>query len=64
MDKNAQIDRVTIYHQHRNKCAQLYLQMKIVVGEERVEPIGAPDLSEFRLFTHESVKNGVLNAFT
>ena len=44
--------------------------MKIMLGEECIERIGAPDLPEFRLFdcftsaTHESVKDGVLKAYT
>lgn len=43
--------------------------MKFTLKEERVDPVGAPDLPEFRLFkyftsaTHASVKDGVLKAF-
>ena len=43
--------------------------MKFTLKEERVDPVGAPDLLEFRLFdyftsaTHASVKDGVLKAF-
>ena len=43
--------------------------MKFLLKEERVEPLGAPDLPEFRLFDyftsaiHTSVKDGILKAF-
>ena len=62
--------RTIIYCQIQDKCAQLYLLMKMLLREERVEPIGAPDLPEFRLCdyftsaTHASIKDGVLKAFT
>ena len=44
--------------------------MKMVLGEEHIEPVGAPDLPEFRLLyyftsaTHKSVKDGILKVFT
>ena len=41
--------RTIIYCQNQDKCAQLYLLMKLILKEERLEPIGAPDLPEFRL---------------
>ena len=56
-------DRTIIYCQDQDKCAQLSLQVKMILGQEC---FGAPDLLEFRLFdyftsaTHESVKKGVL----
>ena len=62
--------RTILYCQSQDKCAQLYLLMKMLLREERVEPIGAPDLPEFRLCdyftsaTHASIKDGVLKAFT
>lgn len=68
--ERTKMPRTIIYCQHQDKCAQLYLLMKMMLGEERVEPVGAPDLPEFRLFdyftsaTHESVKDGILKAFT
>ena len=68
--ERTRMPRAIIYCQQQDKCVQLYLQMKIIIGEERVKPIGAPDLPEFRLFdyftsaTHKSVKDGVLKAFT
>lgn len=61
--------RTIIYCQTQDKCAQLYLFMKFLLKEERVEPVGAPDLPEFRLFDyftsaiHASVKDGILKAF-
>ena len=62
--------RTIIYCQNQDNCAQLYLLMKLTLKEERLEPIGAPDLPEFRLFdyftsaTHASIKDCVLKAFT
>ena len=49
---------------------QLYLQMKMMLGNERVEPVGALHLPEFRLFDYftsavqDSVKDSVLKMFT
>ena len=43
--------------------------MKFLLGKERVEPVGAPDIPEFRLFDyftsaiHSSVKDDILKAF-
>lgn len=68
--ERTKMPKTIIYCQHQDKCAQLYLQMKMMLREERVEPVGAPDLPEFRLFdyftsaVHESVKDGVLKMFT
>lgn len=59
-----------IYCQNQDRCAQLYLLMKLILKQERLEPIGAPDLPEFRHFdyftsaTHASIKDCVLKAFT
>jgi hypothetical protein len=44
--------------------------MKLILKEEHLEFIGAPDLPEFRPFdyftsaTHESIKDCILKAFT
>ena len=68
--ERTKMPRTIIYCQHQDKSAQLYLLMKMMFGEEHVEPVGAPNLSEFRLFdyftsaTRESVKDGILKAFT
>ena len=68
--ERTKMPRTIVYCQHQDNCAQLYLQMKMMLGEERVEPLGAPDLPEFRLFdyftsaVHESVKESVLKVFT
>ena len=68
--ERTRMPRTIIYCQQEDKCAQLYLLMKMVMGEERVEPVGAPDLPEFCLFdyftsaTHESVKDEILKVFT
>ena len=62
--------RTIIYCQHQDKCAQLYLLMKLILKEEHLEHIGTPDLPEFRLFdyftsaTHASIKDCVLKSFT
>ena len=36
--------------QHRDKELSSTLQMKMMLGEERIEPIGAPHLPEFYFF--------------
>lgn len=67
--ERTRMPRTIIYCQTQDKCAQLYLLMKFLLKEERVEPVGAPDLPEFRLFDyftsaiHTSVKDGILKAF-
>ena len=48
--ERTKMPRTILYCQHQDNCAQLYLQMKLMLGEEHVEPLGAPDLPEFRLF--------------
>ena len=42
--ERSKMPRTIVYCQHQDKCAQLYLQMKMMLGEERVEPVDAPDL--------------------
>ena len=49
--ERTKMPRIIVYCQHQDNCVQLYLQMKMMLGEERVEPLGAPDLPEFRLIT-------------
>ena len=67
--ERTRMPRTIIYCQTQDKCAQLYVLMKFHLKEERVEPLGAPDLPEYRLFdyftsaTHPSVKDGILKAF-
>ena len=62
--------RSIIHCQNQEKCAQLYLLMKLILKEECLEPIGAPDLPESRLFdyfasaTHASIKDCILKSFT
>lgn len=69
-NERVNMPRTIIYCQNQDKCAQLYLLMKLILKQERLEPIGAPDLPEFRLFdyftsaTHASIKDCVLKAFT
>lgn len=69
-NERTNMPRTIIYCQSQDKCAQLYLLMKLVLRGEHLEPIGAPDLPEFRLFdyftsaTHASIKDSVLKAFT
>lgn len=64
------MQRTLIYCQMQDHCAQLYLFMRAVLGEESTHPPGSLNLPEFRLFdyftsaTHPSVKDGVLRAFT
>lgn len=67
--ERTKMPKTIVYCRTQDKCAQLYLLMKFTLKEERVDPVGAPDLPEFRLFdyftsaTHASVKDGVLKAF-
>ena len=67
--ERTKMPKTIVYCKTQDRCAQLYLLMKFILKEERVDPVGAPDLPEFRLFdyftsaTHASVKDGVLKAF-
>ncbi|MCG8620952.1 MAG: hypothetical protein MJE68_02970 [Proteobacteria bacterium] len=39
--------------QHQDKELSSTLQMKMILGEERIEPIGAPHLPEFYFFYYK-----------
>ena len=67
--ERTRLPRTIIYCQTQDNCAQLYLFVKFLLGKERVEPLGAPDIPEFWLFDyftsaiHSSVKDDILKAF-
>ena len=68
--QRTQMDRVIIFGRTYENVTSIYLYMKSRLGQEMLEPIGAPNLVRFRLLdmftacTHAGVKNAILEAFT
>lgn len=53
------ISRMIVFCRHYDDCASLYQSFRLSLGNEFTEPIGAPNLSRFRLvdmFTHPTKK--------
>lgn len=68
--KRAQMERVIIFCRTYDDCSRIYLFFKSRLGKESVEPVGAPDLADFRLIdlftacTHPPVKEKILKNFS
>lgn len=68
--KRTQMDRVLIYCQRQDECAQLYLLFGMRLGENVREPPGAPDLPKYRLVdmytsgTHPAVREEIVKTYT
>ena len=69
--KNRQLtERTIIFCRTYDSCARIYMFMKYQLRHESTEPIGAPDIGQFRLVdmfcscTEEIVKNDILMAFS
>ena len=64
------MDRVLIYCQRQDECAQLYLLFCMRLGENASEPPGALDLPKYRILdmytsgTHPSVREEIVKAYT
>ena len=62
-------DRTIVFCRTYDSCAQIYLFVKCRLNKEFTEPVGAPDMSEFRLVdmftacTHPKVKDSILKSF-
>ena len=62
--------RTIIYCQKQETCARLYLHFRLGLKSELTEPIGYPDLPQFRIVdmftsgTHPSVKDAIMSSFT
>lgn len=63
------MSRAIIFCQRYDKCAALYEMFRITLGKEFTEPIGAPNVSRFRLVdmytnpTHSTVKDTIVSYF-
>ena len=64
------MDKVIIFCRTYDDCSHIYLFLKSRLGGESVEPVGAPDLAEFRLVdlftscTQKDVKDTILRSFS
>ena len=63
------MDKVIMFCRTYDDCSRIYLYLRSRLGEEGVRPIGAPDLSRFRLVelftacTLKTVKDTILESF-
>lgn len=63
------MERTIIYCQQQETCARLYLLFRLNLASEFMEPIGYPDLPQFRLIdmytssTHSTVKESICSSF-
>ena len=68
--KRKEMARTIVYCKTRDECAQLYLFFRSFLGEHFTEPVGAPDMSRFRLIdvftscTESSVKQQIISSMT
>ena len=69
-EKRVTMDRTIVYCQQQDVCARLYLIFRLHLASEFTEPIGFPDLPQFRLvdmFTsgsHVTIKEKISILFT
>ena len=68
--KRTALNKTIVFCRTYDECSRIYLFLRNRLGEEGVQPIGAPDLSRFRLVelftacTLKCVKDTVLTTFT
>ena len=68
--ERVKMERTIIYCQKQETCARLYLLFRLALKKELTEPIGYPDLPQFRIVdmftsgTHPSVKDSIVSSFT
>ena len=68
--RRAAMDRVLIFCRTHNDVAHFFLYIKARMGQDATEPLGAPDLVEYRLFnmfsacTHPDIKPLIIGEFT
>lgn len=68
--QRTQMDRVIIFGRTYENVTSIYLYMKSRLGQEMLEPIGAPNLVRFRLLdmfnacTHAGIESAIIEAFT
>ena len=64
------MERTIIFCQKQETCARLYLLFRLCLKQEVTQPIGYPDLPQFRLVdmytsgTHPSVKESIISSFS
>ena len=68
--KRITMDKTIVFCRSYDECSHIYMFLRHRLNTEAVQPIGAPDLSRFRLIelftacTHKSVKDTILETFS
>ena len=68
--KRTTMDKIIVFCRTYDECSHIYMFLRHRLQSEAVQPIGAPDLSRFRLVelftacTHKKVKDTILEAFS